>query len=156
MNEMNLSKKRIFLIFCILVISVNGQFHGDPCIRNVDNRPGVCDYIENCPSARTEFDAGIRPQICSFVNRRSIICCRKEAQNQRPLTTTTYRPVPRNERISAAKCKEYKKLIETEFTVGSLLPTFNDHKIKSVTDCIPATSLIVGGEAAKAGEFPHM
>jgi secreted trypsin-like serine protease len=40
--------------------------------------------------------------------------------------------------------------------VGSLLPTQNEHKIKSITDCIPAASLIVGGEAAKTGEFPHM
>jgi hypothetical protein len=125
-----------FLIFLSLLIisNVNGQFHGDSCVKKTDNKPGVCEFIEDCPSAKTDFDRGIRPQICSFVSRRSIVCCVKESEA--PQRT----PID-GRRISVSKCENYTKLVIKEFSVGSLSVSSNDHKVQT-TDCNVATSLI--------------
>jgi V8-like Glu-specific endopeptidase len=153
-----------FLILSSLLIisNVNGQFHGDSCVKKTDNKPGVCEFIEDCPSAKTDFRRGIRPQICSFMNRKSIVCCVKEtateAPRRTPSTKTTKQRIPIDgRRISVKKCEDYRKLVVKEFSVGSLLPSVSNSKKREVNQCkFLGTSLVVGGETTKTGEFPHM
>jgi secreted trypsin-like serine protease len=149
-----------FLIFLILTVAakINGQFLGDSCARKNDNQPGICSFLDDCPSAKAEFNRGIRPQICSFASRRSIICCKKEnAQNPTPQTQWTQKQPSKNagQRVSVQKCEVYKNLATKKFNVASLSLTSQNKEVQT-TDCEVSTSLIVGGEKTKTGEFPHM
>lgn len=58
-------------------------------------------------------------------------------------------------RLLFSECDEYSKLAESAaaFTVLTIQTTV--HKI-SIPDCDYTTGLIVGGQKAKHGEFPHM
>jgi hypothetical protein len=138
---MDFNIAKILIFFCVSMISINGQFHRDSCVRRIDDLTGVCEFLDDCPTAQKEFNEGIKPQICSFVNRKAIVCCRKNIQSFSFRSQTT-------RRISADKCEQYRKLTVSEFNIGL--------KIKRIIDCVPVTSLIVGGQFAKLGEFPHM
>ncbi|CAG9797869.1 unnamed protein product [Chironomus riparius] len=98
--------------------------------------------------------------------------------NQRPATQQAYRPInqqhfyyPQQEttkrnqvyqtgsntalRLSERKCSEYLKKAQNSVLVGSLslLPNILDIQ---TDNCDASQGLIIGGENAKAGEFPHM
>jgi secreted trypsin-like serine protease len=47
------------------------------------------------------------------------------------------------------KCEAYKKLVIKK-------PSFTNNPLIKAMDCSASTSLIVGGEKTKSGEFPHM
>jgi secreted trypsin-like serine protease len=150
-----------FIIFLILTITVNlnGQFLGDSCFRRIDNSPGICNFFEDCPSAKAEYNRGIQPQICSSSSRRSIICCKKEIYKSPILQTQwqEYNEPPKiaGKRISVKKCEDYKKLVTKQFNVGSLSLTTQNQEVQTI-DCDVSTALIVGGDKPKPGEFPHM
>ncbi|KAJ6640320.1 Serine protease snake [Pseudolycoriella hygida] len=65
-------------------------------------------------------------------------------------------PVRNSEiRKSEQKCEEYSKLATHSSTIQGL-SVFSSHQELTVPSCTHPTGLIVGGEVAKAGEFPHM
>ncbi|KAG5670022.1 hypothetical protein PVAND_000309 [Polypedilum vanderplanki] len=78
-------------------------------------------------------------------------------------TTTTTRPIvsPNSnssfggQRISEKKCKEYTNKIGLDQLVGSLALDATIQNIH-LQKCESSVGLVVGGEDAKAGEFPHM
>ncbi|CAG9808041.1 unnamed protein product [Chironomus riparius] len=105
-------------------------------------------------------------------------------QNQRPTTQQIYRPnnqqniyypqsnlyYPQNTqtnrppvqtsphpklRLSETKCSEYLKKAQNSVLVGSLSLIPNIQGIQT-DNCDASQGLIIGGENAKAGEFPHM
>jgi secreted trypsin-like serine protease len=91
----------INLILLAIPVIINGQFHGDLCFRKIDDQPGICEFFENCPSAKVESDrTSNKPDICSFKGRRAVICCKKEGQH-----------------ISVKKCEDYKKLDKSNLEV---------------------------------------
>jgi secreted trypsin-like serine protease len=140
---------RLLIIFSLLIIgNVNAQYQGDSCVKKIDDKPGVCEFLEDCPSAKLDFRRGIRPQICSFEGHRSLVCCAKETET----VTVTKAPQPEQIdicRISVKKCEEYKKLVIKNS------PFKKNSKIKLI-ECEVSTSLVVGGNTTKTGEFVHM
>jgi secreted trypsin-like serine protease len=129
------------IFFSFLIISnVKAQYEGDSCTRKIDDQDqsGICKFIQDCPTAKNDFERRIRPQICSFVGLRSVICC-----VQAPPTTFTVH------RISVEKCEAYKKLVIKK-------PLFTNNPNITMMDCSGTTSLVIGGYTTKTGEFPHM
>jgi hypothetical protein len=139
---------RLIIFFSFLISgNVSAQHQGDLCIKTngKQNQPGVCEFIKDCPSAKADFDRGIRPQICSFVGQQSIVCCVKETKSG-PLPTSF-----NNRRVSVEKCEIYKNSIIKR-------PSFTNNPLIKIMECRVATStsLIVGGVTTKTGDFPHM
>lgn len=67
-----------------------------------------------------------------------------------------YRPVQtQNLRISEQKCQEYAQKSQTSVVVGSLSLLQSTQVVKT-DQCDSSQGLIIGGQNAKAGEFPHM
>lgn len=58
-------------------------------------------------------------------------------------------------RLSERKCSEYLKKAQNSVLVGSLSLIPNIQGIQT-DNCDASQGLIIGGENAKAGEFPHM
>jgi len=58
-------------------------------------------------------------------------------------------------RLSERKCSEYLKKAQNNVLVGSLSLIPNIQGIQT-DNCDASQGLIIGGENAKAGEFPHM
>ena len=58
-------------------------------------------------------------------------------------------------RLSERKCSEYLKRAQNSVLVGSLSLIPNIQGIQT-DNCDASQGLIIGGENAKAGEFPHM
>ncbi|CAG0895115.1 unnamed protein product [Darwinula stevensoni] len=130
----------IVLLFCSFGNLATGQRSGfifpshDPCSLN----GGVCTKIAECPGAvaRNLSDAStIRSLLCSSKSSEPLICC-DQATPTLPASSTSSPPPPK--RVSQTKCEEYKA------------------SQKSVTCEKSQKELIVGGEAAKPYEFPHM
>ncbi|GLV43597.1 Serine Protease Immune Response Integrator [Carabus blaptoides fortunei] len=48
---------------------------GDDCTVTLDNSPGKCVQLAQCPSAISALQAGTYPQQCGFVGIEPIICC---------------------------------------------------------------------------------
>lgn len=61
----------------------------------------------------------------------------------------------KSRRISEIKCDEYFEKSRNSMMTNSLLLIPTSHSIQ-VDPCLFTQSIIIGGENAKAGEFPHM
>ncbi|XP_055312102.1 serine protease snake-like [Sitodiplosis mosellana] len=122
---------------------------GDSCQVARSGTAGVCKIINDCPAVIDEIvSQGLFPAKCGFRGRDQIVCC----PVPRSMTTTT---TPAPTRISQRKCKQYEDAkFDRVFTnVG-----FNDKPIlETVERCtFSIVPLVVGGEVANSGEFPHM
>ena len=76
----------------------------------------------------------------------------QNTQNDRPPVQTVSNPALR---LSERKCSEYLKKAQNSVLVGSLSLIPNIQGIQT-DNCDASQGLIIGGENAKAGEFPHM
>lgn len=75
----------------------------------------------------------------------------RNPQNNRPVQTGSDQAL----RLSERKCNEYLKKAQNSVLVGSLSLIPNIQGIQT-DNCDASQGLIIGGENAKAGEFPHM
>lgn len=159
---------------------------GDRCINSVTRVSGFCRNVRNCPQAIKEFQNGIQPQICSYVENDPIICCANQGSNNSPAASvpthsgsiptnsaprpthssqfpTHSAPMPTTQttgtfynRRSLEKCVEYSKLAVERNIVGSFSL---DEQVSNTVEkpkCTGGGGFIVGGTVTKAGEYPHM
>ncbi|XP_026473484.1 venom protease-like isoform X2 [Ctenocephalides felis] len=149
----------MFLLICALlfvknIVLINAQISviGDSCTRSYDGEAGECALITQCPSAnRILQTTGIRPDVCGYSTYEPIVCCVQQRYNSNWNSNREG-----NKRISEQKCDEYSTAVKQTLTV---LPLVSDPNPISFTveKCdYNSVPLIVGGEVAKLGEFPHM
>lgn len=140
------------------------QFEGESC--TVDDSPGVCTHIEQCPPVHQALLSGIYPRkLCGYVKFEPIICCPSNKPRPKPrpttttTTTTTAAPVTTfviDNRINTAreKCAEYSKAV---FELVDPPTLAANRKPQNTSVCaITTRKLIVGGMKAEAREYPHM
>ncbi|CAH2083530.1 unnamed protein product [Euphydryas editha] len=153
------------LIFFLSCQTGSTQNLGDACVIEDTNRAGVCKQASKCDSAREAFqNNGIRPTFCSHTFDTVLVCCSDgisisvtpKPVDRRPLWNQFSNKVDSNKRVSERKCEEYSRGV-TE-TVD-FIPLLTDPETMSISapKCnYERIELIVGGEDANQGEFPHM
>nr|XP_032526309.1 serine protease snake-like isoform X1 [Danaus plexippus plexippus]XP_032526310.1 serine protease snake-like isoform X1 [Danaus plexippus plexippus] len=156
---------------------------GDPC---PGGHPGVCADIYNCTSALINIKLRKPLYHCFFINKRPIVCCNDASLMNsrsvpRKITTTTTAPVARK-KIKRVRFSHYKiprncSPIASNLTVPKTGQKAFDkclyYQEKYVYPCLDSPlpgqakaranyctwsseGLIVNGENASRGEFPHM
>ncbi|XP_068086055.1 venom protease [Anabrus simplex] len=143
------------LVAFILVLApstFSELFTGDKCTRDND-QPGVCKPMYDCPAAQNELKLGKSPTICSFQGFAPVVCCPLP-----PVTHTTTSPRPKpvgKPGDKAAKmCQEYAEAVWRYENAPTL--QIGAKPIKTDLCFSSSKPLIIGGEKAKAKEFPHM
>ncbi|EGI69093.1 Serine protease persephone [Acromyrmex echinatior] len=134
----------------------------------IDNSPGDCKSLQDCPKVYEELLAGKMPsQTCGFVGFNPIVCCPKinhvtqptptpAPQKETTVRTNTMRPLKLDESrsVARAKCAE-----NAEAVYGFIVPptpTLNRKPLNTSLCALKTRKLIVGGKKAEAKEFPHM
>lgn len=153
-----------FLLLTIGLPLSYAEFEGESC--TVDESPGVCTRIEQCPSVHKALLSGIYPRkVCGYSQFDPIICCpsNKPPPTPEPTTTTTttttaapFTPFVIDPRSNTAreKCAEYAKAV-FELVYPPTLSV--DRKPENTSVCATRTrKLIVGGKKAEPQEYPHM
>ncbi|XP_062554889.1 venom protease-like isoform X1 [Armigeres subalbatus] len=128
-------------------LAVTRALEGEQCRFGRDD--GVCVAYSTC---RPVLEAlGTRFNICSFSPREAIVCCPLDyrAQLQR------IQQQDAAQSVSSKKCKEYVRQSTPIVFLSSLKPNAEVVQ-KRGKQCSNDNKLIIGGEAAKLGEFPHM
>ncbi|XP_073966663.1 venom protease-like isoform X2 [Choristoneura fumiferana] len=140
---------------------------GDQCVDQYTNTLGRCEIATRCESARQDFQQnGIRPTFCSQSFETAVVCCRDGGsilQTAPPLTQKNgNRPVwgGNNQRdtrpVSERKCEEYSRGVVQTVGFVPLVPDPEAMSISASKCDYVGVELIVGGENAQLGEFPHM
>lgn len=135
-------RKFLLFVFVITCVTVNSQF-----------QPNYYDQLNvgsnNFQYRQPYIGYRISP---GFPNRIS-----NDASpiSNNHITQSPLQQVEQNLRISEQKCKEYTELAKNSILLGSLSFRPSIQTIKS-EQCGATQGLIVGGENAKPGEFPHM
>ncbi|XP_076229384.1 venom protease-like [Nomia melanderi] len=148
----------------LLISTSSGQeFEGDSCV--VDDAPGTCKILQQCPPVYQQLLQGNPPtKVCGYVGFDALVCC---PTGQRPTTTTTRRPPTSTEQtgpgplianregsVARAKCEEYARSVY-QLVYPPILAV--DAQPVNVSVCaIKSRKLIVGGKKADPKEFPHM
>ncbi|XP_050677290.1 serine protease snake-like [Leptidea sinapis] len=105
---------------------------------------------------------GINPTFCSYSFDQALVCCRDGSSilrvaDKRPVwSTSNSANGNRQRRLSERKCEEYSKNVIQTVDFLPLLPDPETHSISSAKCDYTKVELIVGGENANQGEFPHM
>ncbi|XP_053622871.1 serine protease snake-like [Plodia interpunctella] len=158
----------ILSIFLLLGV-VSGQTReGDSCVEGYTNTVGVCTNAEKCRSAKEDFQKnGINPTFCKYSQFGvTIVCCRDNTNilNTAPPAKDDGPPIwgssntngPDNRRVSERKCEQYSRGVTERVDFIPLLPNPETMTISSAKCDYAGVELIVGGENANQGEFPHM
>ncbi|XP_063699975.1 serine protease snake-like [Culicoides brevitarsis] len=160
----------VSVILLSAIFGVQGQGIGDRCIVQYNRQAGTCKAVANCPKVLQDYrNRGIQPTLCGWAGFTQIVCCPGAAPipvttTTTTTTTTTQRPtttkVPTANRTyttkSAQNCARYQEYVYEYVKFGALVDGGDVNKRK-VDRCGHKTvALIVGGEAAKPREFPHM
>ncbi|CAH2064612.1 unnamed protein product, partial [Iphiclides podalirius] len=152
------------IFFFATIALVSSQRQGESCYNERSNFIGRCKLADQCPSAESDYlNKGIYPKFCEYSVRRVLVCC-KEDQIRTTTTKAPTRPKPsagialnqENKRVSERKCEEYSKAVVQQVDFISLLPEPETMSISDVNCNYTGLELIVGGEDALQGEFPHM
>ncbi|XP_023949934.1 venom protease [Bicyclus anynana] len=153
------------IVFLVAVQHGSSLKQGDRCVVRHTKAAGVCTPASRCQSTRDDYQInGIRPTFCSHNFDLILVCCRDNIAS----TTPSYeRPVWGNygynpqqtsvrRRLSERKCDEYSRHVTQ--TVGFITLDAEPEKMTlSAPKCdYNGVELIVGGENANQGEFPHM
>lgn len=118
------------------------QFH-------FSRRNGTCVSFSIC---RPVLEAlGTRFNICSFNSLEAVVCCPSDYHSQ--LQRIQQKDAAQS--ISIKNCKEYLRQSTPTVFLTSFKPNAEVIQ-KRAKQCSKDNKLIVGGEAAKPGEFPHM
>lgn len=120
---------------------------GDQC--RFGRGSGICVPYSTC---RPVLEAlGSRFNICSFNSREAVVCCPPDYRTQ----LQRIQQQAASQSISIKKCKEYLKQSTPTVYLSTLKPNAEVIQ-KQGKQCSNDNKLIIGGEAAKLGEFPHM
>lgn len=128
-------------------LAVARASEGDECRFGSDL--GVCVPYSACRPVLEVIRARI--SICSYTPREAVVCCPVDYRNR----LQQIQQQAAAERVSVRKCKEYLR----QATPTVLLSTLKQNAqvtLKQGKACSNDNKLIIGGEAAKLGEFPHM
>lgn len=120
---------------------------GDSC--RFQKASGVCIGYSTCRPLLESLNGRIT--ICSYNAREAVVCCPRDYQSQLQKLASEQQSLS----VSAKKCNEYMRLATPTTIFSSLKPNAEVVQKKSKL-CSNDNNLIVGGEAAKLGEFPHM
>lgn len=92
---------------------------------------------------------------CASFNDKKVVCCTdsKPSGNNISITINASTTTPSTLRIHERKCFGYQSAIYVDSKVSG---TFETEIIKEMKCFHKTVGLIVGGENATAGEFPHM
>ncbi|KAG5670019.1 hypothetical protein PVAND_000306 [Polypedilum vanderplanki] len=141
---------KLLIIFFLFPNVIYSAINGDQCVTNKGVR-GICMGFYECQSAVNDYRLGIFPQLCQNSNKYTVCC---PGNNKVP--SNNINRINSQTRPSKQKCDEYSKIATNVSLFGGLsLGTFHTEKVETYT-CELSISLIVGGEPAKANEFPHM
>ncbi|CAG9790612.1 unnamed protein product [Diatraea saccharalis] len=158
------TKWQIFLMFIVYVKSQTKV--GDSCVDQFTNTIGRCTAAETCDSARRDFQQnGIRPTFCTYsAFGTTLVCCRDgtnilqtaDPKPIRPIWGSTSNKQTDQRRVSERKCEEYSRGVVEKVDFIPLLPDPETMSISAAKCEYTGVELIVGGENANQGEFPHM
>lgn len=141
---------------------------GDSCFHRYRNVNGACTSAEHCVEVIKDFQRGIQPQICSYIDTRPIVCCpfrdaTLQSSTRSPSTfdyassTASSSGIPAaTSRISAIKCEEYAQLGVKRDIVGAFSVGERVNSTVEKPKCDRSGGFIVGGTRTKVGEYPHM
>ncbi|XP_045509083.1 venom protease-like [Colias croceus] len=158
----------MLILFIFLVFASGGlpQRIGEPCIVQPTQIVGRCVPANQCVSVREDNTRnGINPSICSYTFDGVIVCCRDGSSILQAATRQSdRRPVWSNQsanrnkrlRLSERKCEEYSRGVTQTVDFIPLVPDPDTLSISAAKCDYNGVELIVGGEAASTGEFPHM
>uniref|UniRef100_A0A182LYL5 Peptidase S1 domain-containing protein n=1 Tax=Anopheles culicifacies TaxID=139723 RepID=A0A182LYL5_9DIPT len=111
------------------------------------NEPGICRGYNLC---RPLLERSRIVKICGYTTQQAIVCCPVDyVQRLQQLNNP-------NQRISERKCRQYQSSSSSSVVLGSLAVGSSVVKVKPRNQCPTDQNLIVGGTAARYGEFPHM
>ncbi|XP_039762927.1 venom protease-like [Pararge aegeria] len=140
---------------------------GDRCVVKHTNTVGVCTPASTCQNTRNDYQInGIRPTFCSHNFDTILVCCTDNSNifntgggwnyDRRPVWNNFGSANRNNMRLSEKKCEEYSRHVTQ--TVGFITLDVEPEKMTiSAPKCdYNGVELIVGGENANQGEFPHM
>lgn len=158
---------RIIFLFIFLFTSARGQKEGQSCVDDHTNTIGRCTAIDACPSAQQDYQQSrITPTFCSYNSFGDrIVCCRDGSNilNTAAIGDRDDRPIWGNaedlndrRRVSERKCEEYSRSVVKTIGYIPLLPNPESFSVSEANCEYTGLELIVGGENAKPGEFPHM
>lgn len=110
---------------------------------------GVCVPYSTCRPVLNAL--GTRFNICSFNSREAVVCCPADYRSQ----LQKIQEEAASQSVSIKKCKEYLRQATPTVYLSTLKPNAEVIQ-KQGKQCSNDNKLIIGGEAAKLGEFPHM
>lgn len=145
-----LGRRLLVIVWCSIVWGpavARALEEGDEC--RFQKGPGVCIGYSTCRPLLESLNGRIT--ICSYNAREAVVCCPRDYQSQLQTLNAQQQALS----ISAKKCIEYMRLATSTTIFSSLKPNAEVVQKKSKL-CSNDNNLIVGGEAAKLGEFPHM
>ncbi|CAK1592048.1 unnamed protein product [Parnassius mnemosyne] len=155
-----------FTAFLLLVVQdVTAQKNeGDSCVEEHTNIVGQCTRPEQCKAAEDDFQLnGIRPTFCEYTFRQVLVCCRDgssilQAAGDRRAATVwgVAENLADKRRVSERKCEEYSRAVVQKVDYTALLPDPGTMSLSAANCDYTGVELIVGGEDANQGEFPHM
>ncbi|EAT40692.1 AAEL007593-PA [Aedes aegypti] len=131
------------VLSCLAVVT--RALEGDEC--RFGSGVGVCVGFTTCGPVLKHIQARI--SICNYTPREAVVCCpvdyRSRLQKIRQQADALS--------VSMRKCKEYQR--PATVYLSSLKPNAEVVQ-KQAKQCSNDNKLIIGGEAAKWAEFPHM
>ncbi|CRK92188.1 CLUMA_CG005748, isoform A [Clunio marinus] len=142
-------KRSLSFLLGVFISSIVDLTKATPCTVEDTKLSGECKFMTDCPVLFAEYQKYRKmPTICD--PRYRTVCCPLE------ITTTTTTTTQSTKRISERKCHEYgQHIFETKLVPN---PVFGELPVeKRINHCAHnVVELIVGGEEAREGEFPHM
>ncbi|XP_050071968.1 serine protease snake-like [Anopheles maculipalpis] len=134
------------VIGAIVIGSVLAQGNvGEYCVYG--NDPGVCLGYSVC---RPLLEQSRIVKICGYTAQQAVVCCPVDYEQR------LQQLYNQNQRVSERKCSEYQAPSSSGLLLGSLAVGSSVVKVKPRKQCPTDQNLIVGGKAARHGEFPHM
>ncbi|XP_061381816.1 serine protease snake-like isoform X1 [Danaus plexippus] len=157
---------KIHLFAAVLILSGEIGFcqqEGESCTVEHTNTLGVCTPAASCQSARRDYQSnGITPTFCSRSLQSITVCC-SDASSILNTANNRKQPLPHQQtaskdgrRLSELKCEEYSKRVYETVGYIALVPDPETMSISAPKCDYNGVELIVGGEDADTGEFPHM
>ncbi|XP_026753339.2 venom protease-like [Galleria mellonella] len=151
-------------IFLLVSRAVAQSNEGDSCVDQYTNTVGTCTLADRCKTAKEDFQKnGISPTFCKYSAFGSPVICCKDHSN-----ILQAAPAPSNDgppvwgsgsdtrRVSERKCEQYSRGVTEKVDFIPLVPNPETMSISSAKCEYSGVELIVGGEKANQGEFPHM
>ncbi|KAG6463577.1 serine protease snake [Manduca sexta] len=152
----------LFFLYVLILPARCQTKAGDQCVDDYTKSVGKCSLIENCPSAKkASVGNGITPTFCAYsAFSPTLVCCLDEGSILQTAPTTQEKPPvwsdgDKSKRVSERKCDEYSRDVIHRTHYVALQAS--DSGVVTAPKCdYQGTGLIVGGEEASVGEFPHM